>query len=216
MSNPNSPVKPAPKASSSAVDPSVRQKIQAAKTALKDDLKDVNVSQAASAHAKLNDLADKNPNTPVSRLMGRLPGAQAKSYTAVASKVPSSQLNPAVPLAKFRNTLRAVQTADMAAKKAAQAAEKAANESIEFLDKEQVSEMMTNGNEQNPPAVIVLRRRGIRIFPDGKRVALYENKQLGLVFTIPYVGKGLTPTNVPSVTTEEAEKIDEEIGRAHV
>ena len=129
MANPNSPVKPAPKASSSAVDPSVRQKIQAAKTALKDDLKDVNVSQAASAHAKLNDLADKNPNTPVSRLMGRLPGAQAKSYTTVASKVPSSQLDPAVPLTKFRNTLRAVQTADQAAKKAAQAAEKAANES---------------------------------------------------------------------------------------
>ena len=211
MSNPNSPVKPAPKASSSAADPSVRQKIQAAKTALKDDLKDVNVSQAASAQAKLNDLADKNPNTPISRLMGRLPGTQARSYTTVASKVPSSQLDPRVPLSKFRNTLRAVQTADVAAKRAAQAAEKAVSESIEILDKEQISEMLTGGNEQNPPAVIVLRRRGIRIFPDGKRVALYDNKQLGLVFTVPYTGKGFTPSNIPNVTTEEVEHIEENL-----
>ena len=190
------------KPKTSSVDPSVRQKIQAAKTTL--GMKDVNVSAAATAHAKLGDLADKNPNTPVSRLMGRLPTNAAKSYTALASKVPSNQLSSNIPLSKFRNTLRVIKNAD-------QAAEKAANESIEILDKEQVSEMITGGNEQNPPVIIVLRRRGIRIFPDGRRVALYDNKQLGLAVTIPYKGGNFKPTIVPNVTTEEVEHIDENL-----
>lgn len=38
----------------------------------------------------------------------------------------------------------------------------------------------------DPPMVVVLKRKGIRIFPDGKRVALYVNDKLGLTFTVPY------------------------------
>ncbi len=41
----------------------------------------------------------------------------------------------------------------------------------------------------DPPMMMVLKRKGIRVFPDGKRVALYVNEKLGLTFTIPY-----TPT----------------------
>lgn len=41
---------------------------------------------------------------------------------------------------------------------------------------------------QDPPMVMVLKRKGIRIFPDGKKVALYTNDQLGLSFTVPYSG----------------------------
>jgi hypothetical protein len=36
--------------------------------------------------------------------------------------------------------------------------------------------------------MLVLRRKGIRIFPDGKHVALYTNDKYNLVFTIPYGG----------------------------
>lgn len=37
-----------------------------------------------------------------------------------------------------------------------------------------------------PAAMLVLRRRGIRIFPDGRKVAMYTNDQYGMVFTIPF------------------------------
>lgn len=41
-------------------------------------------------------------------------------------------------------------------------------------------------NMGDPPMMMVLKRKGIRIFPDGRRVALYVNDKLGLTFTIPY------------------------------
>lgn len=43
-------------------------------------------------------------------------------------------------------------------------------------------------DESIPAPMLVLRRRGIRIFPDGKRVALYTNDKYNLIFTIPYGG----------------------------
>jgi hypothetical protein len=43
-------------------------------------------------------------------------------------------------------------------------------------------------DETIPAPMLVLRRRGIRIFPDGKHVALYTNDKYNLVFTIPYGG----------------------------
>jgi hypothetical protein len=43
-------------------------------------------------------------------------------------------------------------------------------------------------NEVIPAPMLVLRRRGIRIFPDGRHVALYTNDKYNLVFTVPYGG----------------------------
>jgi len=37
-----------------------------------------------------------------------------------------------------------------------------------------------------PPMLLVLKRRGMRIFPDGRRVALFVNDKYNLVFTVPY------------------------------
>lgn len=49
-------------------------------------------------------------------------------------------------------------------------------------------------NMGDPPMMMVLKRKGIRIFPDGRRVALYVNDKLGLTFTIPYSeGKAENP-----------------------
>jgi hypothetical protein len=61
------------------------------------------------------------------------------------------------------------------------------------------------GDEQSPAPMLVIRRRGIRIFPDGSKVALYTNDKYNLVFTIPYAGPGI-PTNVgqPIVGTPNA------------
>jgi hypothetical protein len=46
----------------------------------------------------------------------------------------------------------------------------------------------TELNEEvfSAPQMLVLRRTGIRIFPDGRRVALYVNDKHNLVFSVPY------------------------------
>lgn len=43
-------------------------------------------------------------------------------------------------------------------------------------------------NEVIPAPMLVLRRRGVRIFPDGRKVALYTNDKYNMVFTVPYGG----------------------------
>ena len=55
-------------------------------------------------------------------------------------------------------------------------------------------------NDENVPApMLVLRRRGMRIFPDGRHVALYTNDKYNLIFTIPYGGGNAPETDSPIV-----------------
>ena len=63
----------------------------------------------------------------------------------------------------------------------------------------------------DPPMMMVLKRKGIRIFPDGKRVALYVNEKLGLTFTIPYTPAIGKVENPMVGVTEEVEEIMESI-----
>jgi hypothetical protein len=37
-----------------------------------------------------------------------------------------------------------------------------------------------------PPVVLILKRKSIRLFPQGEKVALYKNDRLGLSFAVPY------------------------------
>jgi hypothetical protein len=67
-------------------------------------------------------------------------------------------------------------------------------------------EYISEERQGDPPMMIVLKRRGVRIFPDGKRVALYVNEKLGLTFTIPY--KSFGPEDVIGVS-EETEQVIE-------
>ena len=76
--------------------------------------------------------------------------------------------------------------------------------SVDFTDKEQISESVLR-DEVNPPPMLVLKRKGIRIFPDGRRVAMYTNDKMGLVFTIPYRGSGTQSEVIPGVQAEETE-----------
>lgn len=41
-------------------------------------------------------------------------------------------------------------------------------------------------DESIPAPMIVLKRIGIRVFPDGRHVAMYQNDKYGLVFTVPF------------------------------
>jgi hypothetical protein len=55
---------------------------------------------------------------------------------------------------------------------------------MKFKDfREQLDESI---KDNIPAPMLVLRRRGIRIFPDGRKVALYTNDKYNLVFTVPY------------------------------
>ena len=62
---------------------------------------------------------------------------------------------------------------------------------------------------RDPPMMLILKRRGIRIFPDGKRVALYQNEKLGLSFTIPYASTG--PEQELVGVSEEVEEVMESL-----
>jgi len=59
----------------------------------------------------------------------------------------------------------------------------------------------------DPPMVLILKRRGVRIFPDGKRVALYANEKLGLSFTIPY-SSNKQEQEIVGVQSEETEMLE--------
>jgi len=75
-------------------------------------------------------------------------------------------------------------------------------EDYEIVRDEYISEEVAG----DPPMMMVLKRKGIRIFPDGKRVALYVNEKLGLTFTVPYsTSKGAENPMVG--VTEEAEDL---------
>ena len=49
---------------------------------------------------------------------------------------------------------------------------------------------LTEATFNDPPMMLILKRQGIRIFPDGKRVALYKSEKLGMSITVPYSSNG--------------------------
>ena len=59
-----------------------------------------------------------------------------------------------------------------------------------------IDDLQEQLDPSNPPAVLNLRRTGVRMFPDGRKVAMYVNVQLGLMISIPFVGRGETPGEV--------------------
>lgn len=74
--------------------------------------------------------------------------------------------------------------------------------------REGLNEARDIGSEETPPAMMVLRRRGVRLFPDGQRIALYTNDRYGLMFSVPYGSSYLnTKSGSPLVAmrSEEAE-----------
>lgn len=62
----------------------------------------------------------------------------------------------------------------------------------------------------DPPMMLVLKRKGVRLFPDGQRVAIYTNERLGMTFSVPYKTANI-PGVAPMVTAEEVEDVMENI-----
>ena len=79
-------------------------------------------------------------------------------------------------------------------------ARRAVKEEVELLDES------TPDSSEDPPFILTLKRRAIRLYPDKTKVAMYYNKQLDRYFTIPY------GPNVNSVIqSEEVEPIEEAV-----
>ena len=60
--------------------------------------------------------------------------------------------------------------------------------------------------DKDPPLVLVIKRKAIRLYPDGTRIALYYNEKLKKYFSVPYqYGSGMdAPIQSEEVELEEA------------
>ena len=67
---------------------------------------------------------------------------------------------------------------------------------------------------QNPPMMLILKRTGFRMFPDGHRVAIYKNDKTGFVFTVPFDQSFNTNVGSPaggaSITAQEEVEMDDD------
>jgi hypothetical protein len=53
----------------------------------------------------------------------------------------------------------------------------------------------------DPPTVVILKRKAIRVFPNGKRVALYHSDKLGIDVSLPY-SKDSYQKEIPGINEE--------------
>ena len=81
-------------------------------------------------------------------------------------------------------------------------ARRAVKEDEDFIETDQLDEAQNPG--PTPPYVLLLKRKAIRLYPDGTKIALYYNKQINKFFSVPYD----TPTGT-AIQAEEVEHLDE-------
>ena len=75
---------------------------------------------------------------------------------------------------------------------------KDAVKNAKIKDQESINEGL--GPNVIPAPMIVLRRVGVRTFPDGRKVAMYSNDKYNLIFTVPFGEKVETPEVVTGVS----------------
>jgi hypothetical protein len=76
-------------------------------------------------------------------------------------------------------------------------ARRAVKEDEDFIDVEQLDEQNPG---PTPPYVLLLKRKAIRLYPDGTKIALYYNKQINKFFSVPY--------DTPTGTAIQAEEVE--------
>jgi hypothetical protein len=59
-----------------------------------------------------------------------------------------------------------------------------------------------NVDTPTPPFVLVLRRKAIRMYPEGTRVALYYNERLNRYFSVPYSSQYLDRAPIQAEETQ--------------
>ena len=86
-------------------------------------------------------------------------------------------------------------------------ARRAVKEDEDFIEMEQLDEQNPG---PTPPYVLLLKRKAIRLYPDGTKIALYYNKQINKFFSVPYD----TPTGT-AIQAEEVEIIEAVMDQLH-
>ena len=77
-------------------------------------------------------------------------------------------------------------------------ARRAVKEDEDFIETDQLDEAQNPG--PTPPYVLLLKRKAIRLYPDGTKIALYYNKQINKFFSVPY--------DTPAGTAIQAEEVE--------
>jgi len=57
--------------------------------------------------------------------------------------------------------------------------------------------------QMDPPAVLIMKRKSIRLFPNDQRVALYYVDKINKYVTVPYTSMQWSSTGPTSSPTEE-------------
>ena len=81
------------------------------------------------------------------------------------------------------------------------------------LKKTYKEEVVTEDVEHNPPFVLVLKRKAVRAYPDGTKIALYYNERLKRIFTIPYDTMDNNTIQAQHEEVEEVEEVEEYLDR---
>ena len=74
---------------------------------------------------------------------------------------------------------------------------------ISFGTKTEDVQLEATDTPKDPPNVLVLKRKSIRMFPDNTRIALYYNNTLDKYFSVPYGPKIDSPVQAEEVKTKE-------------
>lgn len=136
----------------------LKQHIRSRISLVKNRLKlPVNASVAADAVSDYVEVSQKNPRLSHFRILQKMSGQKRDAVSAINSAVPIPMMVNA-PEGQLRRALR-----DMV------------KEETEMLSE-----------QFNPPAMLLLKREAIRMFPNGQRVALYRDNKYGLTFPVPY------------------------------
>lgn len=77
-------------------------------------------------------------------------------------------------------------------------ARRAVKEDEDVIEAAQLEEAQNPGPV--PPYVLLLKRKAIRLYPDGTKIALYHNKQINKFFSVPY--------DTPVGTAIQAEEVE--------
>jgi hypothetical protein len=77
-------------------------------------------------------------------------------------------------------------------------ARRAVKEDEDVIEADQLDEAQNPG--PTPPYVLLLKRKAIRLYPDGTKIALYYNKQINKFFSVPY--------DTPTGTAIQAEEVE--------
>jgi len=82
-------------------------------------------------------------------------------------------------------------------------ARRAVKEDEDVIEADQLDEAQNPGPV--PPYVLLLKRKAIRLYPDGTKIALYHNKQINRFFSVPY------DTPVDSAIQAEEVELEESV-----